>query len=427
MHLILVNSIMKKFEKNCKEFLVIQYGLSIFRYDKEKNTFKQQSYNFYIFQDRLIKMYLIRDFYVKRPSINFLINQGFDFNKLFKEGISYLNISEEDKYRSNLEETYKRRTDGIQSQKNGTNDAIPIPDNAQQFIDDVVRLVYQTKAEKFSDKISLETRVMDLKDRVLFATKLKSREEEQEIEKKKYEEQLTELEDFIGFTKVLRMIVDSGKLVIGHNLCLDFLHTIDKFLTPLPDDYEEFKDLSHSLFSSIEPLKDHIKIEDGGQGYSISDDKEHEAGYDAYITGLSFLSMWKFLGKIFLMVLTDNQYINLAGEDLTPSRDHVFYLTFPKEWRMNNIAQLFSPFGNVYISWLDDTSAYVGLYKKDQAAIALSTLSQSDTYSIMTYTKRQVALAGITTPLRSPLPMKKRKSSEGPPSAKRGGPIVLIG
>lgn len=40
-----------------------------------------------------------------------------------------------------------------------------------------------------------------------------------------------------------------------------------------------------------------IEIDDGAEGYCLSEPKEHEAGYDAYITGLSFLGMWKYLGK----------------------------------------------------------------------------------------------------------------------------------
>lgn len=32
-------------------------------------------------------------------------------------------------------------------------------------------------------------------------------------------------------------------------MCLDVLHTIDKFLTPLPEDYEEFKECAHGLFA----------------------------------------------------------------------------------------------------------------------------------------------------------------------------------
>ncbi|KAJ8923107.1 hypothetical protein NQ315_001660 [Exocentrus adspersus] len=484
----------QKLRRNCKEFLVIQYGLSIFRYDEEKDIFHNETYNFYIFRRPINHNIPDQRFLCQTSSIHFLVNEGFDFNKLFKEGISYLNVVEEEKYRNELEEANKKVTDSIHSQQNGTNDVIPIPPDAKEFVDNVVgqieeflqsdqvelqlpkcnsflrRLIYQTKSEKFRDRISVETRKMDNKDRILFVTRLKSKVEEAEMQKQKYEEQLSELDAFVGFTKVLRMVVNSGKLVVGHNACLDILHSLDKFLNPLPADYEEFKELTHSLFpkildtkymSSLEPLVEHISsnvlknllesvskepfeipdvvIEEEEVGYSLKDEKEHEAGYDAYITGLSFLAMWKYLGslsgvkgaeiftnfdllqpyinKIYLMVLIENQYMNLAGEDLTVSKDHVFYLTFPKEWKMNNIVQLFSPFGNVYVSWLDDTSAYVGLYKRDQAAIALSTLSQSDTYSIMTFARRQALLMGTQTPFASPI--KKRKSVEGQPAAKR--------
>ena len=42
--------------------------------------------------------------------------------------------------------------------------------------------------------------------------------------------------------------------------------------------------------------------------------------------------------------MADLPYLNLTGEDLTPSRDHVFYLTFPALWKTSDIIQLFSPF-----------------------------------------------------------------------------------
>ena len=32
---------------------------------------------------------------------------------------------------------------------------------------------------------------------------------------------------------------------------------------------------------------------------------------------------------------------------VTPSRDHVFYLMFPAEWKTSDIIQLFAPFGRI--------------------------------------------------------------------------------
>ncbi|XP_967921.3 poly(A)-specific ribonuclease PARN [Tribolium castaneum] len=475
----------EKVRKNCKEFLVLQYGISAFRFDASDKNFKQQSYNFYIFRRPINNNIPDQRFLCQTSSINFLMSQGFDFNKLFKFGISYLNISEESGYRDKLEERKKFRSNQNNTPQQNQ-DIVPIPDDVQPVVDDfmkrlsdfldsdddelelpkcnafVRRLIYQTTGQKFTNKIVLHTKQNKNKDRILVASKCKTKEEQQEIEKRLFEEELTNLDDFIGFTKVLRIIVESGKLIVGHNMCLDFLHTIDKFLTPLSVNYGEFKDCAHSLFrnvldtkfmSSSDEFKDLIQstvlksvletvsktpfaippveVEKGGQGYFVEDLKEHEAGYDAYITGLCFISMWNYLGtlkklsieetfkdfallkpylnKLFLMMLRDSQYINLEGEDPNPPRDHVFYLTFPKEWKQSNIIELFSPFGGVYVSWINETSAYVGLHKRDQAAVALSTLSQSDTYSIVPFIKRQSQLAGLKTPMASPAPSNRRK------------------
>lgn len=97
-----------------------------------------QTYNFYIFRRPINRNIPDLRFLCQSSSIHFLVSEGFDFNKLFKEGISYLNVFEEEKYRNNLEEAYKKRTESIQSQQNETNDIIPIPEDAQQFIDEVM-------------------------------------------------------------------------------------------------------------------------------------------------------------------------------------------------------------------------------------------------------------------------------------------------
>lgn len=62
----------------------------------------------------------------------------------------------------------------------------------------------------------------------------------------------------------------------------------------------------------------------------------------------------------------DIPYLNIGGADLTPSRDHVFQVEFPASWRSNDIRQLFSPVGQINISWIDETHCLVGLYNKSQ-------------------------------------------------------------
>ncbi|KAF5296497.1 hypothetical protein FQR65_LT01486 [Abscondita terminalis] len=459
----------EKLRKNSKNFLIIQYGLCMFRYDADENAYKQQGYNFYIFPKSGNKHVPDHRFLCQTSCIDFLINCGFDFNKLFKEGIPYLNSIEEEKYKVTLSDAQKIRIHQIQNNfsPETKNNIISMTAEERIFVDNVFkeieefivgdedervlpkcnayvrRLIYQEAQKTLVNKATLETRVLENKDRILVVTRLKSKSTQEEEHRMTVEKEEEEFRKNIGFSLIVKMIIESEKLVVGHNMCLDLLHTIDQFLTPLPYDYDEFKELAHFSFSkvldtkfmsSIAPLKavidsnvlthllnivkeepfeiPDIEIEDNKEGYCLRRNKSHEAGYDAFITGVCFLAMWNYLHKaetssnsfpdvsllspyinrVYLMRLQDSPYIHLGGTDPTPSRDHVVHLTFPKTWKLNDIIQLFSPFGNIYVSWIDDHSAFVSLQKRDQISIALSTLSQSDAYQIMTYAQYQTQL-----------------------------------
>lgn len=109
-----------------------------------------------------------------------------------------------------------------------------------------------------------------------------------------------------------------------------------------------------------------------------------------------------------------------------PNRDHILHITFPKEWRFNDISQLFSPFGKytvtkffhlldnphqnlcyyfnvidititggVHVSWLNDTSAYIGLHRRDQVNAVMKILGKTNTYKIQRYADYQASL-GVT-------------------------------
>ncbi|XP_060559123.1 poly(A)-specific ribonuclease PARN-like [Ruditapes philippinarum] len=134
----------------------------------------------------------------------------------------------------------------------------------------------------------------------------------------------------------------------------------------------------------------------------------HEAGYDAYITGQCFIALSNFLGqfqqppsdrvppsspllepflnKIFMMRSADIPYMDLVAADLAPSRDHVFHVTFPKDWKHSDISLLFAQFGSVHIGWIDEVSAYVALNSKSVANSVLKTLcKKGSVYRIMSY------------------------------------------
>ena len=107
-------------------------------------------------------------------------------------------------------------------------------------------------------------------------------------------------------------------------------------------------------------------------GYSLSDSAEryHEAGYDAFVTGVCFLAMANRMGALaasaapskaarteaaaadplafaapfrnkVCLRIPDVPYLNLSGEDIDPVRDHVFHVHFPPEWKTSDLQQLF--------------------------------------------------------------------------------------
>ncbi|XP_038676808.1 poly(A)-specific ribonuclease PARN [Scyliorhinus canicula] len=299
------------------------------------------------------------------------------------------------------------------------------------------KLIYQTLNWKFPKGAHVETLENEKKERYIVVSKLDDDERRRREEQKRAKEQ-EEMNDAVGFSKVIYAISKSGKLVVGHNMLLDVMHTIHQFFCPLPDELNEFKEVTTSVFTrlldtklmaSTHPFKELImntplaelekrlkdapfrppKVEsaEGFPSYNTASEQLHEAGYDAYITGLCFISMANHLGsflsppkvfvpaksklvepfinKLFLMRVIDIPYLNLSGPDLQPKRDHVLHVRFPKEWKTSDLYQLFSAFGNIQVSWIDDTSAFVALSQREQVQIAVNTSRYAESYRIQTY------------------------------------------
>lgn len=57
---------------------------------------------------------------------------------------------------------------------------------------------------------------------------------------------------------------------------------------------------------------------------------------------------------------------------------------------MNSFKSLLT--GGGYVSWLSDTSAYIGLYRRDQAGAVMTNLSNGTVYKIQKYAKHQATL-----------------------------------
>lgn len=462
-----------KLRKGSCDFLVFQVGLCTFHYNEEDKKYEARPFNFYVFPKPYSRAAPDCRFLCQSSSIDFLASQGFDFNKVFKEGIPYLTSTQESELRDLMEERHKQYkqfsspafvTPDSGAEAVTTKGPINVPEEHKDFIEGICKsveefldkdgeenlslppcngfvrkLIYQTVRQRFQSGVHLGAKTDEKKQRYIQVTRIKTEDEMKMKEQEKQSAELAELEEAVGFTKVIRLISQSGKLMVGHNMFMDLVHLLHRFGSQLPENYQEFKAMAKCVFPKIldtklmantAPCKDllpssvladllnhisctpfkppEIVIPENFPQYKLDDSNLHEAAYDAYITGICFTAMSNFLGglqnpplpnvlpdaavikpftnKLFLMRISDIPYLDLAGDDVLPNRDHVFHVTFPKEWKAPDLYQLFSPFGNVYITWLDDVSAFVSLYKKDQSATVMSALCKRDTrYKIMTY------------------------------------------
>ncbi|XP_054067524.1 poly(A)-specific ribonuclease PARN isoform X3 [Rissa tridactyla] len=420
------------------DFLLFQFGLCTFKYDQTEEKYIMKSFNFYIFPKPFNRSSPDIKFVCQSSSIDFLANQGFDFNKVFRNGIPYLNQEEERQLREQYDEK-RSQANGAGSlaytSPNATKCPVTIPEDQKKFIEKVVEQIEDLLKNEENESLELEP-CTGFQRKLIYQTL--SWKYPKGIHVETLESDKEELNDAVGFSRVVHAITNSGKLVIGHNMLLDVMHTIHQFCCPLPDDLSEFKEVTSCVFprlldtklmASTQPFKEIInntslaelekrlkevpfsppKVEsaEGFPSYDTASEQLHEAGYDAYITGLCFISMANFLGsflsppknhvsarseliepffnKLFLMRVMDIPYLNLEGPDLQPKRDHVLHVTFPKEWKTSDLYQLFSAFGNIQVSWIDDTSAFVSLSQPEQVQIAVNTSRYAESYRIQTY------------------------------------------
>ncbi|XP_065500634.1 poly(A)-specific ribonuclease PARN isoform X2 [Caloenas nicobarica] len=426
----------QKLKKHSMDFLLFQFGLCTFKYDHTEEKYIMKSFNFYIFPKPFNRSSPDVKFVCQSSSIDFLANQGFDFNKVFRTGIPYLNQEEERQLREQLDEK-RSQANGAGSlsyiSPNATKCPVTIPEDQKKFIEKVVeqiedllkneeseslelepctgfqrKLIYQTLSWKYPKGIHVETLESDKKERYIVISKV-NEEERKRREQQKQEKEQEELNDAVGFSRVIHAIANSGKLVIGHNMLLDVMHTIHQFYCPLPDDLSEFKELTSCVFprlldtklmASTQPFKEIInntslaelekrlkevpfsppKVEsaEGFPSYDTASEQLHEAGYDAYITGLCFISMANFLGSF---LSPPKNHVSARSELIEPFFNKLFLMRVMDIPYLN----LEGPDCNIQVSWIDDTSAFVSLSQPEQVQIAVNTSRYAESYRIQTY------------------------------------------
>ena len=473
-----------KIRSTSKDFILIQFGLCAFYWDNETGQYTAKPFNFYIFPRVYNRQCPDVRFLCQSSSIDFLLQHNFDFNKLFREGISYLRPYDEQK----LQEYFETKGAHDSSFSSGTftspdaansssslssgKTPVVIPPEHKTFVEKecdkieemladpdgtstrlspcngyLRKLIYQSAKQRFKTGIHMESTTNETKQRVIMVTKV-DEDKKKTLEEEKQAKDRETLDNAVGFSKVVKLISASGKVLVGHNVLLDLMHSINQFICPLPEELEEFEATVHAIFprivdtkvmASSQPFRSQIPstilgdlvkhvtvppfkkakvhFDAAFEKYENENGKAHEAAYDAYMTGISFVSMMNhlgsfqdppqdvvhpesplvapFLNKIFVMRMEDIPYLNLTGPELNPSRKHVFHLSFPSNWKYGDILNLFNPFGFVYVSWIDQTSAFVSLAKRDNASKVMKMLDLEDEgYTIMSYAEYRQEVYG---------------------------------
>lgn len=323
------------------------------------------------------------------------------------------------------------------------------------------KLIYQEVNARFGDKVQLNTE-SDADGMLHIAVRITGTPEEQRARLElKHKKEREDLELAHGFGRVLELLASSGKLTVGHNMLLDIMHLLSQFVDDLPKDYNEFKSMVRAAFpclvdtkvlASDNAIKDSFVTtalelllkqlrnrpscvpaveSENGYGYSLNQAKYHEAGYDAFVTGMCLLGLCQQLGKykdhsvelketspvlkpylnkVHMMLSPDIPTLNMAGNEVIPSRSHILHATFPAEWRANDLYQLFNSFdkSQITIHWINSTQAFVAMASSPLATQALKKLGSSKTstqesYRLQSYTtymtrqSRQPATATAVT------------------------------
>ncbi|CAO0794317.1 unnamed protein product [Mucor circinelloides] len=321
--------------KSCvQEFTIIQYGVCAFKRDPSNGNYIAKPFNFYIFGADTHDVYSRRVFSATPSSLAFLRQNKFDFNKLIEEGIPFYNYTEEGSMfqstqgtnvvnrRAMIKESDLNKSGRGFLEYNRNSISKWLQGNTEQ------PLIIQVNSNFYKKLIYQE--IQDSKyNGFLQATQRDSKH--LQISRLKEEDKRKKAANSpkLNFRAVIELIRKAKCPVVAHNAAFDIFHTVDQFWQYLPKTIEEFKQVTNSMWPNIvdtkylaeyhpslkncfntsvlgslfntvyEELKEagqDIVMAEGFDRYTGSgNDVEHEAGYDAYMTGVIYLAFICFI------------------------------------------------------------------------------------------------------------------------------------
>ncbi|KAJ3306804.1 hypothetical protein HDV03_003841 [Kappamyces sp. JEL0829] len=415
----------EKLARVCSEFLPLQVGICTFKFKADNGGFYvAKPFNFHVFPQTGPREFgLDRSFSAQVSSLEFLLSNKFDLKKWAEQGISYVNWDDQERIlsRLDLQESPPELTLKDGPMYTFVQDAIAVAAEFMQSSTEKSLLVpcpsgihkralQQAFLAKFNGFLGCENKRTGVE-----ITKLTQEERAANLAGSKISLLRESLHELVGFRRVIDAIVEAKVPLVGHNLMHDLCFIYHNFYRFLPEDFDDFKQQVHENFPLIfdtkliaqhlpdiqpyikntvlsemaevfqkEPFQ-HPKIVFGRENELYSDQRNqiyHEAGYDAYVTGLSLLRIHgfgdttqqldltspKLLGnKVFLMQSMMN-FINFDGPDGMPDgadadipdTTNVFIMRrFPVSWKTADILSALKDLGFISYHWVDDQSCVI--------------------------------------------------------------------
>ncbi|CAG8518574.1 5728_t:CDS:10 [Racocetra fulgida] len=181
----------------------------------------------------------------------------------------------------------------------------------------------------------------------------------------------------INFRVILELLVQSKKPLVGHNCLLDICQIVHQFWQDLPEKLKEWKNIleivQEEQFEKLAPkvgmpiFTSSPILDPRFTQYTFNDEnKNHEAGYDAYITGYNFI-------RIAVFILHEKEekidvYANVLGDGPTnglpnelPNEDMETDPEQTEENEMNLFQYMMSTekLTHIFFQWIDDTHCWL--------------------------------------------------------------------
>ncbi|OQR92396.1 Poly(A)-specific ribonuclease PARN-like protein [Achlya hypogyna] len=422
-----------KVRQSGENFLITQFGLALVHVDADKTWL--QCYNFYVFP----RPYQNMDarFLCQASSIQFMSDHGFDFNKFIKDGIPYLTRRNEEYVRKSHARSVKNIGKAPPAKVN-----VSKPFDKEFLTETIAKIEAWLAADaekelyipsrnsfrrllvfhaaKYGIKSSLADQIYTESqgDGVLLVRADKN-ERENRL-KRKIDQMNQEVEDAVGFSKVIQLLADAKKPVIGHNCLLDFVYLYHQFCAPLPPTLTEFKaqllthfpviyDTKHialtcpaadsfestSLSAVFEAMRDRLEPDvatfvgdsDPYRAALLKSDEKsmpcHEAGFDALMTAVAYLGLasagangWQlaplplvsapdalapYMNRINLMAFEQGAFLDIADPAQELNRDHVYVVTHASGLGTTKMEEVFPEASIARVFRENDREVYVFL------------------------------------------------------------------